>query len=53
DKEGVPIDQQILICSGKVVEGKITLRDYKIQYGYTLYLLILSDGGTYGLFIHP
>ncbi|PKY45180.1 ubiquitin-domain-containing protein [Rhizophagus irregularis] len=53
DKESIPIDQQILIFSGKVVEGESTLLDHKIQYGCTLYLLILSDGGTYGLFIHP
>ncbi|GET03129.1 hypothetical protein GLOIN_2v1836722 [Rhizophagus clarus] len=53
NRESIPIDQQKLILGGEVIEDEDTLSDYNIQFGCTLYLLILSDGGIYGLFIHP
>ena len=44
-KEGLPIDRQRLIFSGKQLEDDRTLEDYGITQGHTLHVILKLTGG--------
>jgi len=46
DKEGIPADAQILLFGGKSLENHLTLADYALERGSTIYLSLNLLGGA-------
>lgn len=46
DKEGIPVDQQRLIFNGKQLEQGMTARDYSLEDGSNIHLVLRLRGGN-------
>ncbi len=46
-QEGMPVEQQNMMFSGKRLENSKTLSDYKITKESTIYLVCILRGGEY------
>lgn len=45
EKEGVPVDQQRLVFSGKQLEDANTLESYNIESGSQIHMILRLKGG--------
>lgn len=45
EKEGIPVDQQRLIYSGKQISEERTMSDYGVTNGATMHLVLRLRGG--------